>query len=470
MKRQNLWLWLAMPAFILLAAPSYWFYLDRLGRTLLETHNEGWVAYFADRAISGPVLYPQQPSLILNNYPPLSFYLIGGLGRLLGNTILAGRILSLVALAVLAMCLALLVRPRNRSMAPGLFAGVFFLAFFAVYPGGRIGLNDPELLAHAIMAVALVVLNRFGATLPGAIAAAGVMALAGLTKHNLIAIPLGVLLWAALSGWIVLRRWLVAMLIAGISAAVLLWLVWGPALFASLLVPRELSLMQGITDTRHWLDLASLPLFIVVAAWIGRRWDIADRLPFIVVAMGVAEIVLFSAGIGVNSNIAYDLVFALSWALGMICARAESGRVSLVVAGGLVLHLLLAMPMEPLRVMAGMAPAKSTEERGIVSDLGWLRQHPGRTICMDLALCYYAGRDFEYDRFNLGQLFSLGRRDPKPLFDAIAAQTYAVIELDQEVVQRSRSGYPANLLRVIQDNYTNGRETADRVFLLPKPR
>ena len=44
--------------------------------------NEGWNAYHALAATAGATLYPQPPDLMANNYPPLSFYLIGALTRL----------------------------------------------------------------------------------------------------------------------------------------------------------------------------------------------------------------------------------------------------------------------------------------------------------------------------------------------------------------------------------------------------
>src|SRR6476646_2167330 len=59
--------------------------------------NEAWNAYFDDAAVGGRVLYPSRDLLITNNYPPLSFYAVGGLGRLVGDTILAGRLLSFVS-------------------------------------------------------------------------------------------------------------------------------------------------------------------------------------------------------------------------------------------------------------------------------------------------------------------------------------------------------------------------------------
>ncbi|HEY6578872.1 MAG TPA: hypothetical protein VIY09_06080, partial [Rhizomicrobium sp.] len=39
--------------------------------------DEGWNAYNAVAAMAGRGLYPAASSLMVNNYPPLSFYLVG---------------------------------------------------------------------------------------------------------------------------------------------------------------------------------------------------------------------------------------------------------------------------------------------------------------------------------------------------------------------------------------------------------
>src|SRR5256885_16197099 len=60
--------------------------------------NEGWNAYHADQAMRGVAqLYPPPDGLVANNYPPLSYYLIGWLGRLFGDPLSLGRALSLLS-------------------------------------------------------------------------------------------------------------------------------------------------------------------------------------------------------------------------------------------------------------------------------------------------------------------------------------------------------------------------------------
>ena len=70
-------------------------------------YNEGWNAYLAARAIGlqdGP-LYPPADTLVFNNYPPLSFYLVGLIGRGLagGDVIVAGRVVALASLLASAV-------------------------------------------------------------------------------------------------------------------------------------------------------------------------------------------------------------------------------------------------------------------------------------------------------------------------------------------------------------------------------
>jgi len=67
-----------------------------LGKQIPLDPNEGWNAYHAQSAMSGGVLYPGQGSFLFNNYPPVSFYVVGTLGRVVGDQIVAGRIVTQV--------------------------------------------------------------------------------------------------------------------------------------------------------------------------------------------------------------------------------------------------------------------------------------------------------------------------------------------------------------------------------------
>ena len=91
-------------------------------------NNEGWNAYFADAAMGKMPLYPSPGELITNNYPPLSFYIVGIVGRLLGDPVLAGRLLSLIAALAVGTAIALSVRRLGGTKTAATVSAAFFLA------------------------------------------------------------------------------------------------------------------------------------------------------------------------------------------------------------------------------------------------------------------------------------------------------------------------------------------------------
>ncbi|MCX6957017.1 MAG: hypothetical protein NT164_00505 [Verrucomicrobiae bacterium] len=72
--------------------------------------NEGWNAFFGAAAIHTGTPYPPPEELITNNYPPLSFYFVGYLGSLLGDLILAGRLISLLSVCFLGLFIGKLIK------------------------------------------------------------------------------------------------------------------------------------------------------------------------------------------------------------------------------------------------------------------------------------------------------------------------------------------------------------------------
>src|ERR1700685_253844 len=77
--------------------------LATLARYIPLDPNEGWNAFFAQIAMRGGEMYPGPAgSPILDNYPPLSFYIVGLVGRVVGDNIFAGRAVSLISMLIVA--------------------------------------------------------------------------------------------------------------------------------------------------------------------------------------------------------------------------------------------------------------------------------------------------------------------------------------------------------------------------------
>ena len=114
-------------AFLAFVWPCYRSFLSIMVNT-----NEGWNAFFADAAMGKMALYPSVDKLITNNYPPLSFYIVGGLGQIVGDAILAGRLLSLVAILIITFSIGKIIRQFGGSLQAAVVGGSYFLAMMCL--------------------------------------------------------------------------------------------------------------------------------------------------------------------------------------------------------------------------------------------------------------------------------------------------------------------------------------------------
>ncbi|HYK80456.1 MAG TPA: hypothetical protein VEU95_12550, partial [Micropepsaceae bacterium] len=78
---------LSVPLLIALIALAY-----RSTLLIAINYNEGWNAYHATAALSGGRLYYPANALVTNNYPPLSFIIVGMVSNIVGDAIFAGRL------------------------------------------------------------------------------------------------------------------------------------------------------------------------------------------------------------------------------------------------------------------------------------------------------------------------------------------------------------------------------------------
>src|SRR5882672_3346441 len=118
--------------------------------------NEGWNAYHADAAAGGGTLYPSPDTLIVNNYPPLSFYALGWLGKILGDALYVGRVLSLLSTLGLGILIARVVRELGAGRSAAALAGIWFVATMARSYNRFVGMNDPQLVGQFVMVAALL--------------------------------------------------------------------------------------------------------------------------------------------------------------------------------------------------------------------------------------------------------------------------------------------------------------------------
>lgn len=394
MRERSAWI-AAVTLVILLALGRLWWLPAHASLNM----NEGWNAGQAMRAFNSAPLYPEPGALIANNYPPLSFLVVGALGRLVGDDIVAGRIVSLLAqIATGGAIWAIVARlTGDRRWAA---AGTLLFAGFAVTLLRRyLAMNDPQWLGQAMMAWALVLLvqpDRDRRASTRAVAAAAILIVAGvMVKHNLVAIPLAATIWL----WATDRRALLVWVVTGAAlsgaAFAAAFGIWGHNLFVSVLAyPRVYSLAR-MTAQGGPLLLAVLPGLLASRPLLAhRRGDPRLLLPLLLLAVAIPTAIVQRSGDAVDINAVFETVFALAIAVPAGCAlrRAASWRWLAVAA-------LPALAMAPVAAVASVRELAGRDAavarwRPFIARIAAAR---GPVACDDQALCYWAGRTSALD-------------------------------------------------------------------------
>ena len=95
--------------------------------------NEPWNAWHAHAAFKGLALYPDPQGLVANNYPPLSFYLVGALSSGSFDAIYVGRALSVIAIMVTCIAVTACIRLLGGTRISSIVGAVWLLATLAEF-------------------------------------------------------------------------------------------------------------------------------------------------------------------------------------------------------------------------------------------------------------------------------------------------------------------------------------------------
>jgi hypothetical protein len=380
--------------------------------------SEGFNAYHADTAMSAPgLLYPPPSGLIANNYPPLYDFLIGGLTPLFGDAVYVGRAISLLATLGLGAAAALIVRQFGGGRTAAIVAASWFVATMARFYDDYVGMNDPQLVAHITMAVALLwFISRYRAD-RSVEPAVLLMVIAGFFKHNVAAIPVAALVWLALNDW---HKGLRATLFGAVTTAAGLatcsWL-WSPYFISDMLLPRTYHIDRALSfyrATNLWLHA-----LVLWALW-ARLEPQSEAARFTLLLVG-ASFTLFllqrsAQGTGVNGQ--FDLVFAVAIGSGLAFDRLplyarwrwKPARIQLVVLAVLLARLIASPRMEFAYVLLSpeyraLAANYSAVARAEAARLAAI-PHP--IACWNLVICRMAGKAFVFDHFKVSQMVATG--------------------------------------------------------------
>jgi hypothetical protein len=407
--------------------------------------------------MAGHALYPPAASYFVDNYPPLSFYVVGLLGRVTGDMIVAGRIGSLLSFLAVAAGIAWVVQIMGAGRQAAVLAALFFAAMLLVATD-YVGMDDPQMLGHALDMAALLLLLR-GRDWPAAL----VFVIAIFVKHNLVAMPLAAALWLVLQDRHRGARFVAAGIVFSLLGLGAFRLVYGSSLLSHLASARMYSPALVESAVGAWLVWAAIPLFIVLrlAAIARRERFVQFALLYVVVAVAIG--IAFSGGAGVDANVFFDADIAL--ALGIALALERSGATW--AAAVLILPLLAGLYVASdstwrdrdfwLHPMA----ADMAETQG---DIAFLKARKGPALCETLAFCYWAGKDEEVDVFNVGQEIASGARSDYQLDCMLEGRAFSAIEFDSLDAFSLTPGLKRALLHAYRIDHADD----EGVFLVPR--
>ena len=469
-------LWLACLALAIIALPIL---ADRLA--LLPLHvalnpNEGWNALHTQAWLAGRALYLDPAGPVLNNYPPLSFAVVAFLARFTGDLIVAGRILSMVSLIVVATFSGVIacMMAGAGARAAGWFTGLLFVATFLVGYTDYVAMNDPQLLALALSTIGLWTLVRWWGSTQALATAMVLMLLAGLTKHNMIALPIATFL----AVWLESPRRGVVVAVGGAIMTglvlALLYLAWGPDSLQSLLAGRQWKALYLAQNILRSMPVLAFPLatIIVGSGLLSRRGP--DRLLLIYAVMALVMALFTGGGAGVYYNCFFDLAVVSCILTGVIVYRAmQALGTSYPQAAFLPLALVLGLAplaIKPLltarwNLQGGDAAALAAVT---ADDITRIRNVPGPVACETAALCYWAGKGFELDYFNARQALLTGRSGADNVLSILRAQAFDLIQLQDLKPSVRLSPDAPGEMAVLDSNYVEVHHSATGLYLVPR--
>ncbi|WP_332787299.1 ArnT family glycosyltransferase [Sphingomonas sp. GB1N7] len=427
--------------------------------------NEGWNAGQAMRALGAGPLYPHPEALTANNYPPLSFYIVGAAGWLFDDMIIAGRVIAL--LAQIANGLAVYVIVRRLADARWAMIGVLLFAGYSVtLLRSYIAINDPQWLGQAAMSWALVLLlpPRAGGRIAiGMVVAAALLVVAGgLIKHNLVAFPIAITLWLWWADRRALAVWIASgAMFAGI-AALGLFAIWETMVFIDVLSPARSYSLARMAAKGGPLLLLMLPTLLASRPLIARlRGDVPLALPLLLLIVSIPLGIVQRSGSGVDVNAFFEGILALAIAVPVACAlRRDAPYRWLAITA---LPALCLLPVSAIKTVGDFAGRDEAVQSGRAF-IAAIAAAPGPVACDDQAICYWAGRESGIDFFSVKQRLLKG--DGDALVPALERSHFAMIQMRSD-----NPGWQKNLLiPIIRAHYRPVYSSGGSELLVPKPQ
>jgi hypothetical protein len=374
--------------------------------------------------------------------------------------LIAGRLVSLLSFFALVANVFWLIRRLGGTSSGSVFGAAIFAAILLSFAPAYVGVDDPQLLGDAVMLAGFNLFLARGDTLSGILATALVVILAGLIKHNQIAVPLAITVWLLLNDKPRFVRWIAVFFAVSAVAIAGLYASFGFNVFGSIFIHRHYAIESSLLAISTWW-LPLLPLFVTALIFSASRWH--DSRQNIVVAYLAASalegLLVFQ---GVNLNIEFDLVIALSISAGLaldafvdgIRASGVPGRHANTVA---VLFLSLGVIFTSPVKLGGLVDFivhGKREDAALRDQIAFIASHRGPVICEQISLCYWSGKAFELDPFNSHLYFQSHPGSESALLKRVSDKDFPVIQLNAWQADRNDDSFSNDFMQALLKNYT----------------
>jgi hypothetical protein len=448
--------------------------LARLPQRVFIDYNEGVMAYFSQEAICHGPLYQPPEAFVLNNYPPLSFYVTGTMGSMVGDLIIGGRIAAMAGFFVTAVMMSLAISRYTQSAYLSAVAGILFLGYMCIYHAEYVGMNDPQWMAHAFMMTGFVVFLYNPGSRAALLSSIVLMVLSGFIKHNLIAMPLAIALWLYLHDRRRFYEWLIFSLVLLTTALLVMRSVYGEDFLGDLFLAPRVYRVGLIARVGLWLTpliiyaVASVALFV-----LDSRREV--RLLLIASVLSLVWGVFISGGSGVAYNAIFDFIivsFIASAVAVDSLAKSVKAKIDCNIHVVLLAVLILSLPVllkTPYELFLTKEYLKGLPqlEKQSGEDIRFLAEFPDPVMCENLAFSYWAGKSFSFDFFTTGQKLQTGKMAVAVLRDLVQRKEFSLIQFSD--TSQGMHYLPVEISRQISYNYTTARRSpATGFFLIPR--
>jgi hypothetical protein len=441
-------------------------------------YNEGWNAYHQQETIQRKPLYGAPPGLVGNNYPPISFHLIGLASRLTGDLNQTGRWVALLSLAMVAILCGAVVRRLTGSAPLAAYTALNVVIWLAVYKPDRIGMNDPQLLGTVFSLIGLYAYVREPDKLRWLCISAVAFTISVFTKHNLLAFPVAVGLHLLLRGD--RKRLLVwGGVAAGGSALILALTLWldGPYFLAHILVPR--SRTSGLTAVTDYFTMFQLPVALAVVWSLRNMGQPVSHIMELSLIVAHALAAAFVGGDGVDRNIFFDCVLGLV-VVGALVFAEYAPLFAHVKNRGFLLAALLVAPAFGIVIATPEALTNNwntlrslpARDRDFDIAVTLLRSRPGPALCENLLLCFEAGKPFTYDPYFTNSMVNVGRVKEEELVALVESASFHTVQLylepdEQNLTTGKRYRFTAKFMEALLKYYRVEARLGGSVVLVP---